>query len=88
MAEPQLGRTYRLGRAALFTGAVMLAGAIAAFAAKAIALGWVFLVLMLASSGTGFVCAVLFRNRAVALARSARQEQQARLGASARNREH
>ena len=53
----------------MLAGVIMLAGAVAAFVAKAPAIGVVFLALMLACCMAGFVCAVIFRNRAVALAR-------------------
>lgn len=75
MAETQITRTYRLSIRALLAGVVMLAGAAAAFAAKAPGIGLVFLALMLACCITGFVCAVIFRNRAVALARAVTREQ-------------
>jgi hypothetical protein len=66
---------YRLTIVALLAGVIMLAGAAAAFAAKVPALGLVFLAAMLVCCMTGFVSAVIFRNRAVALARSAVREQ-------------
>lgn len=77
MAETQITRTYRLSIRALLAGVVMLAGAAAAFAARAPGIGLVFLALMLACCITGFVCAVIFRNRAVALARAVTREQRA-----------
>jgi hypothetical protein len=85
MAESQITRTYRLSIRAMLAGVVMLAGAIAAFAARAAVVGVIFLVLMLACTVAGFVAAVSFRNRAVALARKAREEQKADLRASFKN---
>jgi uncharacterized membrane-anchored protein len=85
MAQSELTKTYRLAIRMVLAGFLMLIGAIAAFAAKAAALGWTFLVLMLAFGGAGFVCALRFRNRAVALAREARAEQKARLEESFRS---
>jgi uncharacterized membrane-anchored protein len=75
VAETQITRTYRLTVGALLAGVIMLAGAAAAFAAKVPVLGLIFLVVMLACCITGFVCAVTFRNRAVAQARAAVREQ-------------
>jgi cation transporter-like permease len=85
VAETQITRTYRLTIRAMLAGVVMLAGAVAAFVAKAPGLGVVFLALMLACCVTGFVCAVIFRNRAVALARAVRREQRAGGPASTRD---
>ena len=79
MAESQVTKPYRLGIRALLAGFVMLAGAIAAFVAKATVAGLVLLVLMLACGVAAFFYALSFRNRAVALARKAREEQKADL---------
>ncbi|HEY4463784.1 MAG TPA: hypothetical protein VGN41_14065 [Streptosporangiaceae bacterium] len=86
MAETQITRTYRLTIAALLAGVIMLAGAAAAFAAKVPALGLVFLAAMLACCMTGFVCAVTFRNRALAQARAALREQRGGRAGTARRR--
>jgi hypothetical protein len=85
MAQAELTKTYRLAIRMVLAGFLMLLGAIGAFAAKVIPLGWTFLGLMLAFGGAGFVCALRFRNRAVSLAREARAEQKARLEDSFRS---
>ena len=86
MAETQITRTYRLTVAALLAGVIMLAGAAAAFAAKVPALGLAFLAAMLACCMTGFVGAVIFRNRAVAQARAAVREQRGGPAGTSRRR--
>ena len=65
---------YRISRATLVAAFVMAAGAFVAFAAKAHTVAFVFLVLMLvcAMASSGF--AMIFRNRAVAMARAARAQ--------------
>ena len=78
-AQSQVTRAYRLTKGALLAGLVMLIGAVAAFVAKAPTAGVVLLVLMLACTMAGFLGAVSFRNRAVALARQAKAEQRGRL---------
>jgi uncharacterized membrane-anchored protein len=79
MAQSQVTRAYRQSIRAMLAGLVMLAGAVAAFAAKAPVAGVVLLVLMLVCAMAGFVGAVSYRNRAVALARQAKAEQRGRL---------
>jgi uncharacterized membrane-anchored protein len=79
MGQSQVTRVYRLSIRAMLAGVIMLAGAVAAFAASAPAVGLVFLVVMLACVVAGFVCAVIFRNRAVALARAVTRDRRAGL---------
>ncbi len=59
----------------------MLIGAVIAFALHARAVGIVLLVLMLLGGMASFYFSVKFRNRAVAQARAARQEQAVRAAA-------
>ena len=65
---------HRASRATLVAAFVMLGGAFVAYAAKATAVAFVFLVLMLICAMASSVCAVVFRNRAVAAARAARSQ--------------
>jgi hypothetical protein len=78
MARDPIESMHRASQATLLAAFVMLAGAIAAFAAKAHPIALVFLVLMLvfAMASSGF--AVVFRNRAQAAARAARAQQSTR----------
>lgn len=76
MAPEPVAQMYRISRAALVAAFVMLGAAIVAFAAKAHAVALVFLVLMLACAMASSVFAVIFRNRAVAVAREARRQAQ------------
>jgi len=71
MAGDPIEGMHARSRAALVAAFVMLAGAVVAFAVKAQAAAVVLLVLMLACAMASFVLAVIFRNRAVALARAA-----------------
>ena len=71
-----LANVHRASRAALVAAFVMLGGAFVAFAAKATAVAFVFLVLMLVCAMASTAFAVIFRNRAVAAARAARSAQQ------------
>jgi hypothetical protein len=73
---------YRRSQVALGGAFVMLIGAVIAFALHARAAGIVLLVLMLLGGMASFWFSVTFRNRAVAEARAARQEQAAQAAAS------
>lgn len=75
---------YRMSQATLVAAFVMLGGAVVAFAAHARTAGIILLVLMLACGMVSFGYSVIFRNRAVALAREARRQQQANRAASVR----
>ena len=77
IAELQRRSQYALGAAF-----VVLVGAVVAFALHARAVGIVLLVLMLLGGMASFWFSVQFRNRAVAEARAARQEQAARVAAT------
>ena len=70
---------YRRSQLVLTAAFVMLVGAVVAFALHAKVVGIVLLVLMLLCGMASFFFSVMFRNRAVAAAREARQEQAARL---------
>ena len=72
--------------AAFGLGFVMLIGAVIAFALHARAVGIVLLVLMLLGGMASFYFSVKFRNRAVAEARAARQEQAARAAVSGKKK--
>jgi uncharacterized membrane-anchored protein len=74
---------YRRSQLALGAAFVMLVGAVVAFALHARTVGIVLLVLMLLGGMASFWFSVKYRNRAVAAAREARQEQAVR---SARTR--
>jgi len=76
MTRGPIAGTHARAQATLVAAFVMLAGAVAAFAAKAQAVALVFLVLMLACAMVSCVFAVIFRNRAVAAARAARRHPQ------------
>ena len=69
---------YRRSQLALGAAFVMLVGAVVAFALHARTVGIVLLVLMLLGGMASFWFSVKFRNRAVAAAREARQEQAVR----------
>jgi hypothetical protein len=73
---------YRRSQIALGASFAMLVGAVIAFALHARVVGIVLLVLMLLCGMGSFFLSVIFRNRAVAQARSARREQVARTTAS------
>ena len=65
MAQPPATQYMRSALRFSLLGLVMLVGAVASFAARApVAVGAVFLVLMVASGAVGFAYAVVFRNRA------------------------
>ncbi len=70
---------YRRSQLVLGAAFVMLVGAVVAFALHARVVGIVLLVLMLLGGMASFYFSVQFRNRAVAQARVARQEQAARV---------
>jgi uncharacterized membrane-anchored protein len=76
MVRGPFAGTYARSQTTLMAALVMLAGAVAAFAAKAQAIALVFLVLMLACAVVSCVFAVMFRNRGVAAARAARRQAQ------------
>ena len=78
MARGPIAGAYARSQATLIGAFVMLAGAVVAFAAKAHTVALVFLVLMLACAMVSCVFAVMFRNRAVAVARAARRQAQQR----------
>jgi uncharacterized membrane protein (UPF0136 family) len=69
---------YRRSQLALGAAFVVLVGAVVAFALHARVVGIVLLVLMLLGGMASFYFSVQFRNRAVAEARVARQQQAAR----------
>ena len=69
---------YRRSQLALGAAFVVLIGAVVAFVLHARVVGIVLLVLMLLGGMASFYFSVQFRNRAVAQARVARQEQAAR----------
>jgi uncharacterized membrane-anchored protein len=69
---------YRRSQLALGAAFVALVGAVVAFVLHARVVGIVLLVLMLLGGMVSFYFSVQFRNRAVAQARAARQEQAAR----------
>ena len=73
-----VNRLYRRSQIVLTAAFVMLVGAVVAFALHARVVGIVLLVLMLLCGMASFFFSVMFRNRAVAAARKARQEQAAR----------
>ena len=70
---------YRRSQLVLAAAFVMLVGAVVAFDLGARVVGIVLLVLMLLCGMASFFFSVMFRNRAVAAARAARQEQAARV---------
>jgi hypothetical protein len=80
-ADP-IATSYRRSQLALGAAFAMLLGAVIAFAVGARVVGIVLLVLMLLCGMGSFFFSVVFRNRAVAQARSARREQAARTAAS------
>jgi hypothetical protein len=80
--EAALAALQRRSQLALGAAFVMLIGAVIAFALGARPVGIVLLVLMLLGGMASFWFSVKFRNRAVAEARIARQEQAARAAAS------
>jgi hypothetical protein len=73
-----IATVYRRSQLALGASFAMLVGAVIAFALHSRVVGIVLLVLMLLCGMGSFFLSVVFRNRAVAAARSARQEQAAR----------
>lgn len=77
-----IATVYRRSQLALGAAFVMLVGAVVAFALHARVVGIVLLVLMLLCGMGSFFLSVVFRNRALAAARSARREQLARTTAS------
>ena len=77
-ADRSTAEMYRRSQLALGAAFVMLVGAVVAFALHARVVGIVLLVLMLLGGMASFYFSVQFRNRAVAQARVARQEQAAR----------
>ena len=72
MAADPIEGMHARSRAALAAAFVMLAGAAVAFAVKAHIAAIVLLAVMLACAMASFVFAVIFRNRAVAMARASR----------------
>ena len=78
MAREPIAGMHRNSQATLVAAFLMLAGAIVAFAARAQVVALVFLVLMLVFAMVSCVFAVIFRNRAVAVARVARRQAQQR----------
>ena len=80
--EAAIAGLQRRSQLALGGAFVMLIGAVIAFALHARAVGIALLVLMLLGGMASFYFSVKFRNRAVAEARAARQEQAARAAAS------
>ena len=80
-AQDEIASLQRRSQVALGGAFVVLIGAVIAFALHARAVGIVLLVLMLLGGMTSFWFSVKFRNRAVAEARIARQEQAARTAA-------
>ena len=80
--ETAIADLQRRSQLALGAAFVVLIGAVIAFALHARAVGIVLLVLMLLGGMASFYFSVMFRNRAVAQARAARQEQAARVAAS------
>jgi hypothetical protein len=78
MAREPIAGMHRNSQATLVAAFLMLAGAIVAYAAKAHVVALVFLVLMLVFAMVSCVFAVIFRNRAVAVARAARRQAQQR----------
>jgi uncharacterized membrane-anchored protein len=81
-ADQSTAAMYRRSQVALGAAFIMLVGAVVAFALHARVVGIVLLVLMLLGGMASFYFSVQFRNRAVAQARSARQEQAARAAAT------
>jgi hypothetical protein len=77
-ADGQVAGLYRRSQLALGAAFVMLVGAVVAFALHARVVGIAALVLMLLGGVASFYFSVQFRNRAVAQARVARQQQAAR----------
>jgi uncharacterized membrane-anchored protein len=73
---------YRRSQLALGAAFVVLIGAVVAFVLHARVVGIVLLVLMLLGGMASFYFSVQFRNRAVAEARVARQQQAARAAAT------
>jgi uncharacterized membrane-anchored protein len=80
--EAVIADLQRRSQFALGGAFVVLIGAVIAFALHARAVGIVLLVLMLLGGMASFYFSVMFRNRAVAQARAARQEQAARVAAT------
>jgi hypothetical protein len=80
--EAAIADLQRRSQFALGGAFVVLIGAVIAFALHARAVGIVLLVLMLLGGMASFYFSVMFRNRAVAQARAARQEQAARVAAA------
>ena len=81
-APDAIADLQRRSQFALGGAFAVLIGAVIAFALHARAVGIVLLVLMLLGGMASFYFSVMFRNRAVAQARAARQEQAARVAAS------
>ena len=79
--ETAIADLQRRSQFALGAAFVVLIGAVIAFALHARAVGIVLLVLMLLGGMASFYFSVKFRNRAVAEARAARQEQAVRAAA-------
>jgi uncharacterized membrane-anchored protein len=77
-ADQSTAGLYRRSQLALGAAFVVLVGAVVAFVLHARVVGIVLLVLMLLGGMASFYFSVQFRNRAVAQARVARQEQAAR----------
>jgi cell division protein FtsW (lipid II flippase) len=75
MTQPDIARSIGTSVVTLLTAAVMLIAAIIAFTVHAIALGDVFLALMVLCGVISFAASIRSRNRARAFVR-ARQEQQ------------
>lgn len=78
MAREPIAGMHRNSQATLVAAFLMLPGAIVAYAAQAHVVALVFLVLMLVFAMVSCVFAVIFRNRAVAMARAARRQAQQR----------
>ena len=77
-ADQSTAGLYRRSQLVLGAAFVMLVGAVVAFVLHARVVGIVLLVLMLLGGMASFYFSVQFRNRAVAEARVARQQQAAR----------
>jgi hypothetical protein len=80
MTQPEIARSIRVSLVTLVAGFAMLVAAVIAFIAHAVAVGDVFLTLMVVFGVIGFAAAVRSRSRARALARTRQEERRANVG--------